>query len=126
LNLRRFGLLADENLHPGVVTFLRQQGLDVRDVRESGWAGASDLALMQKAVAENRVVLTHDSDFGTLAVLAGEPVIGIVYLRPGHIECSFTVETIQGLMRDTREPNPPFLVVADRAGTTLRFRIREL
>jgi predicted nuclease of predicted toxin-antitoxin system len=34
-------------------------------------------------------VLTRDGDFGTLAIHAGEPVTGIVYLRPGHISALF-------------------------------------
>jgi predicted nuclease of predicted toxin-antitoxin system len=38
--------------------------------------------MLRRTVAEDRVVVSHDHDFGTLAVLAGEPIIGIVYLRP--------------------------------------------
>jgi hypothetical protein len=36
------------------------------------------------------VLLTHDIDFGGVAILAVEPYIGIVYRRPGHISAEFT------------------------------------
>ncbi|MBI3696105.1 MAG: DUF5615 family PIN-like protein [Acidobacteria bacterium] len=64
MNLRDFGLLSDENVHPEVVAFLRRQGWDVLDVKEKGWNGADDVALIRTAFEANRVVLTHDSDFG--------------------------------------------------------------
>jgi len=85
LNLRRFRFLADENIHTDVVSFLRDLGYDVLDVREQGWSGPDDLSLIHEALQDSRVVLTHDSDFGALAVGAGEPIVGIIYLRPGHI-----------------------------------------
>jgi len=36
-------------------------------------------------------IQTHDSDFGALAIHQGEPVIGEVNLRPGHISPRFTI-----------------------------------
>jgi predicted nuclease of predicted toxin-antitoxin system len=86
VNLRGAAYLTDENIHADVVAFLRSEGCDVLDVKESGLVGMDDLPLIQTALAEQRIVLTHDSDFGKLAVAAGEPMIGIVYLRPGHIQ----------------------------------------
>jgi predicted nuclease of predicted toxin-antitoxin system len=35
-------LLADENISPRVVSFLRSKGLDVIDVKEKGWQGRDD------------------------------------------------------------------------------------
>ena len=32
-------ILADENISPRVITFLKQQGLDVIDVKEKAWQG---------------------------------------------------------------------------------------
>jgi predicted nuclease of predicted toxin-antitoxin system len=69
-----FPLLADENIHPDVVRFLRDQGTDVCSVTEEGLAGQDNLTLLRRAYQENRVMLTHDSDFGTLAIMQREPV----------------------------------------------------
>ncbi len=43
---QRLNLLADENVSPRVVTFLREKGCDVIDVKEKGWYGADDKFLM--------------------------------------------------------------------------------
>ncbi len=74
--------LADENIHAQVVAFLRAEGHDVDYVREMNLAGSGDDRLLTLSVLEKRVVLTHDSDFGTLAMAANHPVYGILYLRP--------------------------------------------
>ncbi len=65
MRIQEFSLLADENLHPIIVTFLRSQGYNVLYARE-GLIGSSDTALMQLAQSQNRVVITHDKDFGSL------------------------------------------------------------
>jgi predicted nuclease of predicted toxin-antitoxin system len=52
-------------------------------------------------VSEGRVVVTQDSDFGTLVIGQHEPVIGIVYLRPGHIDSQFTIDSIQTLLNQS-------------------------
>jgi predicted nuclease of predicted toxin-antitoxin system len=35
---------------------------------ENGWQGVPDVDLLRTAVAQRRLVVTHDSDFGTLAM----------------------------------------------------------
>ena len=60
----------------------------------------STFVLDPKAFSEKRIIVTHDSDFGTLAVLGGEPVLGIIYLRPGHIDPTFTCDTLRALFED--------------------------
>jgi predicted nuclease of predicted toxin-antitoxin system len=36
---------------------------------ENGWQGVPDVDLLRTAVAQRRLVVTHDSDFGALAML---------------------------------------------------------
>ena len=88
-----FPLLADENVHPDVILFLRDAGLDVESVSEQGQFGLPDSHVLQQATEVGRVVLTHDSDFGGLALM-GAQFIGIIYIRPGHIHADFTIKTI--------------------------------
>ena len=80
-----FPLLADENINPEVVLGLRALGKDVATAVGEGLCGRTDVEVLRLAHTQGRVVLTHDSDFGTLAIHAGEPVTGIIYLRPGNI-----------------------------------------
>jgi predicted nuclease of predicted toxin-antitoxin system len=119
-------LLADENIHPDVITFLRQRGQDVVDVFQRGLSGSPDEAVLAAAVAESRVIITHDRDFGRLAILANQSVFGIVYFRPGHIDAQFTIETISTLDLQAIELSPPFILVAERRGPHVRFRRRHL
>jgi predicted nuclease of predicted toxin-antitoxin system len=118
--------LTDENIHADVVAFLRSEGCDVLDVKESGLAGTDDLPLIRRAHVEQRIVLTHDSDFGKLAVAAGEPMVGIVYLRPGHIRPTFVIEMVKTVFSQALQLTPPFILVARRSGNTVRIRVRNL
>jgi len=126
MKLREFGLFTDENLDPDVVAFLRRQGFDVSDVCEDGLQGSTDVALLQRAVAANRVVVTHDPDFGTLAILQKESVVGILFLRPGHIDPQFTIESLQSVLSANPDVTPPFVIVARRKGVKVTIRIRLL
>ncbi len=98
MKLRDFPLLTDENIDSEVIAFLRQLGFDVLDVVESGLQGSADGDLLRMAKAQTRVIVTHDADFGTLAVRQGEPVNGIVYLRPAHIDAKFTIGSLQAVL----------------------------
>ena len=86
--------------------------------------GSEDVTLLRLAVAESRIVITHDSDFGTLAIAAGEPYLGLIYLRPGHFKPEFTVGTLQAILAQNPELTPPFIVVGVRSGSKIRIRIR--
>jgi predicted nuclease of predicted toxin-antitoxin system len=119
-------LLADENLHSQVVAFLRTSGMDVLVVREENWSGKPDTELLQIAVAQHRVVVTHDSDFGTLAIRGGQPVFGIVYLRPGHMRPAETIALVQTVLSQIVDVTPPFIMVAEQRDDDVTIRIREL
>ncbi len=126
MRLSDFPLLTDENVHPAVVAELRAMGRDVLDVRESGWRGSADARLLQLAHRLGRVVLTHNKDFGALSIARLEPLVGVVFLRPGHIDPQFTVETLRLLFAGNPEVAPPFFLVAKRTGNAVVIRVRNL
>jgi predicted nuclease of predicted toxin-antitoxin system len=119
-----FPLLADENVHPEVIEFLREAGLDVESVSEQGQYGLPDSQVLQQATEVGRVVLTHDSDFGGLALMGAE-FIGIIYIRPGHIRTDFTTKTLEAVRDNAPEVTPPFILVAERTGDTVKIRVRQ-
>jgi len=125
MNALDFPLLADENVHPEVIDFLRKAGLDVASVSEQGQYGLPDTQVLQQATEAGRVVLTHDSDFGGLALM-GAQFIGIIYVRPGHIRTEFTTKTIEAVRDNAPEVTPPFILVAERTGDTVKIRVRQL
>lgn len=120
-----FPLLADENIHPHVIEFLRRDGLDIESIFEQGKLGLSDTQVLQQATEAGRVVLTHDSDFGGLALM-GTQFIGIIYIRPGHIRADLTIKTLSVIRDNAPKVTPPFILVAERTGDTIKMRVRQL
>jgi predicted nuclease of predicted toxin-antitoxin system len=124
MNPLDFALLTDENISPEVVAGLRERGLDVQTVAEMGLAGGTDAQVLECATRQRRVVLTHDADFGLLAVRQGAPFVGVVFLRPGHISSSFVLRTIDTLRRSAVDVAPPFLIVAEQRQDRILVRLR--
>jgi len=72
---------ADENLPGAAVTALRAAGHDVAWVRTDA-PGSTDRVILERAVAEARVLVTFDKDFGELAWRFGLPAhCGVVLFR---------------------------------------------
>ena len=126
MNLSDAAFLADENIHPDVCAYLKLRASDVVEVKGTGLAGTDELTLLERAFAENRIILTHDADFGTLAIASGRPVFGIIYLRPGHILPSFTIGSLQTLFEQAPDVSVPFLIVVKRSGENVTIRVRSL
>ena len=121
-----FPLLTDENIHPDVISYLRQHEHNVRSVVEDDLIGQSDRAVLRTAYADGRIVLTHDSDFGTLVITQEEPFVGIIYLRPGHIRAEFTIQTLRTIDAQALDVEPPFILVAEQKDQTVQIRTRQL
>lgn len=100
-----FPLLADENIHPGVIQTLRSRGRDIRTVAEEGLQGSDDLNILQRAHGQGRVV---------------------VLLRPGHISPLIVLQMLEAVEAEAPAVAAPFLAVAQRAGRTIRVRVRQL
>jgi predicted nuclease of predicted toxin-antitoxin system len=124
VKLRNLGLLCDENIDPQVVAKLRMDGADVLTVAEAGLAGAIDPEVLARAHSEGRVVLTHDVDFGMLAIARGQPHTGIVYLRTGGLRVSELVEVVDATMALDEDLALPFIAVVTLRSGGIRIRIR--
>ena len=75
--------LTDENVDAAVVAWLRERGLEVFDIKEAGLFGWLDEEILERAFEQKQVIISQDSDFGTLVFRDGARFYGIVYLRPG-------------------------------------------
>jgi predicted nuclease of predicted toxin-antitoxin system len=125
MKLTDYAFLTDENIHPIIVQSLRQRGCTVFDVKEQQLSGNTDTFLLSLATEQNRIVLTHDSDFDTLVIADGKPFIGIIYLKPGHILPEFTLQSLDVVFNEIDFIENPFIIVAKHNGTTTRVRVRQ-
>lgn len=126
MKLRDFALMSDENISPELVAFLRAIGFDVLDVKEEGLVGELDANLLSLSFRSNRVFLTHDQDFGSLAMLEHAALYGIVFLRPGHFSGSCAILSLRAVLDSDLDLRPPFLLVAENTGHSVRLRLRLL
>lgn len=73
--------LADMGISPRVVEVLRQKGHDAIHLAEQGLHRMMDSDILQKARLENRVLLTHDLDFGELLAASGGSLPSVIIFR---------------------------------------------
>ena len=68
----------DENCDPRIAAGLRLRGVDVTTTAEAGLLHAPDQEQLAFAMAQNRVIITQDTDFLAIAA-AGAECPGIVF-----------------------------------------------
>ena len=121
MTLREICILADENISPKLVQFLRSEKLDVFDVKEQNWNGKPDQELLKISYRQKRWRLTHDSDFGTLAIHHGAPFHGIIFLRLKNAKPDNVIRVCRSLLQqDFNDPSQGLIIVDEN-----KIRIRE-
>lgn len=73
--------LADQGISPLIVSALVQAGHDAVHVRTLHMSRAVDSDIVERAVADDRIIVTEDTDFGGLVVPTGRTRPSIVLFR---------------------------------------------
>jgi predicted nuclease of predicted toxin-antitoxin system len=110
--------LVDECTGPAVARWLREQGHDALCVYSEA-RGMVDDDVIQKALAEDRILVTNDKDFGEKVYRERRPHKGVVLLRLEDERASGKIETIRRLFeRYSDRLAGAFVVVTE---TRVRF-----
>ncbi len=106
-------LLANENVPAEVVMALRADGHDVAWIQEAG-SGSADEIVLALAVAESRVLLTFDKDFGELAFRLGRPAtVGVILLRPRLRSPEYLIRFARAVIAQSRAWEGHFAVAVE-------------
>ena len=117
-------LLIDNALSPLVARDLCSAGYDAVHVRDRGMASAPDVEIMALAELENRIIVSADTDFGTLLTLRRQAKPSFILLR-GEIERRPNLQ-VEVLLRELPALEEPLTSGAIVVITNDRIRIRRL
>ena len=87
--------LADENISPETADFLEGLGYPCHSLRRNGPRRLSDPEIITLAKQEERIILTHDLDFGEIYYLVEKGAIGILVLRLRHQTVEWVNDALQ-------------------------------
>lgn len=114
--------LADMGVDVRVVQWLRRHGHDASHLRDEGLHRMPDEEIFEKAVAENRVIVTFDLDFGEIVALSKGRKASVILFRLRNTRTPHVIERLAVVLTDSMdELEKGALVIVEEA----RHRIRQ-
>lgn len=111
--------IVDECTGIAIVHFLRAQGYDVVGVSEA-MPQASDFDILQRAIAEQRIVVTNDKDFGDMVYRDQRRHLGILLLRLADDRTETKIRVIAAVLAHYAQHLANRFVVATEQNIRLR------
>jgi predicted nuclease of predicted toxin-antitoxin system len=94
--------LIDENIGLDVVRFLQEEGYNVALANEHEF-GLADPEILRRALAEKRIIITHDLDFGELVFEKNLPHAGVILLRLKINTVKLHIKALQSFLKSHQE-----------------------
>ena len=77
-------LKLDENFSPNLTFIFREAGFDTHSVLDEQLSGEPDTVIYQQCIAENRCLITFDTDFCNVLRFPADTTAGIIVIRPNR------------------------------------------
>jgi predicted nuclease of predicted toxin-antitoxin system len=115
--------LADMGVSMRVVEWLRSSGHDAIHLRDEGLQKLPNGEIFQKAIREQRVVLTFDLDFGEIVAGSGGASVSVILFRLRNTRADFVVQRLKRTLEQSAEQLAQGAVVLVEDG---RHRVRRM
>ena len=86
-------LLIDNALSPVVAEGLRHSGHDAIHVRDLGLTAADDVTIFEQADRDQRVIVSADTDFGTILAMRNTARPSVILFVERHLEARLARST---------------------------------
>ena len=114
--------VADMGVDVRVVHWLRSQGHDATHLRNEGLQRLPNGEIFTKAIAESRIIVTFDLDFGEILALAKGRKTGVILFRLRNTRTPHVIQRLSAVLSDCVGP-------LERGGIVIveesRHRVRE-
>lgn len=111
--------IVDECTGIAVAQFLREQGFDTVSVSEES-PQISDLEILQRAIAEQRIVVTNDKDFGDMVFRDNHHHPGILLLRLADDRVATKIRVVAAVLKQYVDKLEDGFVVATEQNIRIR------
>lgn len=115
--------LLDENISPSLAVLLQELGYEARHVNEIGYNNTPDFKISKFAATSGEIIITHDTDFGTILALTGSERPSVVLFRWKIISAQLVFQFLVSYLPQLAEnlTNGALIVVDEQ-----KIRIRKL